>query len=64
MESKFINADEVAEIFEVTKPIAYKKIAELNKELKNQGFRTLQGKVSRKYFNERYGLTLDCKLTE
>lgn len=53
-----IDAAEVAQILDVSKAFAYKVVRELNEELKNKGFITIAGKVSRKYFEEKfYGLS-------
>ena len=52
-----IDAAEVAHRLDVSKAFAYKVVRELNEELKNKGFITIAGKVSRKYFEEKfYGL--------
>lgn len=52
-----IDAAEVVQILDVSKAFAYKVVRELNEELKNKGFITIAGKVSRKYFEEKfYGL--------
>ena len=52
-----IDAAEVAQILDVSKAFAYNVVRELNEELKNKGFITIAGKVSRKYFEEKfYGL--------
>ena len=34
---------------------AYKIIKELNEELEKMGYKTLAGRVSRKFFNEKFG---------
>ncbi len=53
----FMKADEVAEILGVSKAHAYKIIKKLNEQLKKQVYMTLTGKVSRKFFQEKfYGL--------
>lgn len=53
----FLNAEEVAERLEISKPFAYKVIRDLNEELGEQGYITISGRVSAKYFEERfYGL--------
>jgi Mn-dependent DtxR family transcriptional regulator len=52
-ESRFIKADEVAKVMDVSSTTAYKIIKELNTDLKKQGYITVAGKVSRKYFNEK-----------
>ena len=40
---------------------AYKVIRQLNRELKAQGIKTVQGKVDRGYFIKRYFSTKDQK---
>jgi len=53
----FIKAEEIATELGVSKPYAYKLIRKLNEELKNRGFITISGKVSRQFFEEKvYGL--------
>ena len=57
MERQFIGAKEVAEILGVSESKAYSVIRDLNKELKERGYITVQGKVSRVFFQERcYGV--------
>ena len=58
MEKKiFYNVDEVAEMLSISRSHGYKIIRELNHELQEQGYRTITGKVSCKYFDEKfYGL--------
>jgi len=46
----FIKAEEIATELGVSKPYAYKLIRKLNEELKNRGFITISGKVSRQFF--------------
>jgi predicted transcriptional regulator of viral defense system len=56
----FISADEIKEIIGVSKSKAYNLVQELNAELKEKGYLTVPGRVSRKYFEERfYGLVED-----
>lgn len=56
----FIKADEIAKEFSISKPFAYKLIQDMNKELKEKGYITIHGRISRKYFEERfYGLKDD-----
>ena len=53
----FIRAEEIATELGVSKTQAYKLIRKLNEELKNKGFITISGKVSRQFFEEKiYGL--------
>ena len=57
VERQFIGAKEVAEILGVSESKSYGIIRELNKELKERGYITVQGKVSRVFFQERvYGI--------
>ena len=59
-ENIFVSAEEVSEILGVSKPYAYKLIKQLNDELKNKGFLTIAGKVSKRYFEEKfYGMRGD-----
>lgn len=59
-ENIFVSAEEVSEILGVSKPYAYKLIKQLNDELKSKGFLTIAGKVSRRYFEEKfYGMRGD-----
>ena len=52
-EKDIIRAKEIAEILDVSEGYAYRLIRELNKELQKQGFRTISGRVSRSYFEEK-----------
>mgnify|MGYP000026082572 FL=1 len=57
----FLTAEDIARELDVSKPFAYKIIRELNIELKEKGYITISGKLSRKYFEERfYGLTKEA----
>ena len=59
-ENIFVSAEEVSEILGVSKPYAYKLIKQMNDELKDKGFITIAGKVSRRYFEEKfYGMRGD-----
>ena len=53
MSEKFIRAEEVAEVMEISVPYAYKIIRKLNQELSDKGYITVTGRVNRDYFNER-----------
>lgn len=58
----FIRADEIAEELGVSKAYAYKLMQMLNDELKSKGYMTISGRVSRKFFEEKfYGMQLDEK---
>lgn len=53
----FVRAEEVAGALGISKPYAYKLVREMNEELKKKGFLTIPGRVSRRYFEEKfYGL--------
>lgn len=59
--SIFVTADQVASDLGVSKPYAYKLIKQMNDELSKKGYLTVAGRVSRKYYEERfYGLKLGC----
>lgn len=54
--SLFVMVNEVANDFQVSKGFAYKLIKQMNDELKAQGYLTVAGRVSRKYYYEKiYG---------
>ncbi len=50
----FVTAKEVAELLGISKSKAYAIIRELNDELSAKGFITVAGRVSRKFFEERF----------
>ena len=53
----FVRAEEVASELGIPKPYAYKLVREMNEELKQKGFIPIPGRVSRRYFEEKfYGL--------
>ena len=53
----FVRAEEVAGALGISKPYAYKLVREMNEELKQKDFLTIPGRVSRRYFEEKfYGL--------
>lgn len=52
----FMRVEEVAEELGVSVSYAYKIIRRLNAELREKGFITIAGRISRQYFKERvYG---------
>ena len=53
-QSLFLRAEEVCELMEVSPSYAYKVIKDLNKELSDKGYLVVSGKVSKKYFYERF----------
>jgi transposase len=48
-----MRVDEVAAELEVSKSYAYKIVRRLNTELKNMGYLTVAGRISKKYFMEK-----------
>ena len=49
----FYDADDIAEILNVSKPTAYRIIKKLNSELIEKGYITITGRVPKKYFDEK-----------
>lgn len=54
IDKRFLTAKDVMEITGRKKSKAYKIISELNQELRNKGYLTLNGKVVSSYFYERF----------
>lgn len=54
MDKIFIRANEIAEALNVSEGMAYKLIRQMNAELEEQGYITVRGRVSRKYFQEKF----------
>lgn len=53
----YYNAKDIVEMLDVSKATAYSIIRKLNEELEAEGYLTLQGKVPRAYFDEKwYGM--------
>ena len=50
----FVTAGEVAQDLGVSKPFAYKLVRQMNEELAVKGFITIAGRVSRKYYEEKF----------
>ncbi len=50
----FVTAGEVAQDLGVSKPFAYKLVRQMNEELEAKGFMTIAGRVSRKYYEEKF----------
>ena len=57
--SEFLTIDDVATITGYSKGKAGNVIRALNNELKEKGINTITSKVSKKYFRERFNITLD-----
>lgn len=49
-----ISVDEVAEALSISTSHAYKIVRLLNKDLEAKGFITVAGRVSRRYFEEKF----------
>ena len=59
----FLKAADICELLEVKQTSAYEIIGNLNKELEEQGYLTLRGKVPKKYFMKRfYGVEDTCEI--
>lgn len=50
----FISAEEMAMELGISKSFAYKLMREMNEELQKKGYLTIAGRVSRKYFEEKF----------
>lgn len=50
----FVTAGEVAQDLGISKPFAYKLVRQMNEELEEKGFITIAGRVSRKYYEEKF----------
>ena len=56
-EKLFLTADDVAMIMSISKSMSYRIISILNRELSQNGYVTVRGRISKKYFEEKvYGL--------
>lgn len=53
----FIRADEVARVLGVSVQTGYRIIRDLNIELKQKGLVVQTGRVNRRYFETRYGIS-------
>lgn len=52
-EKLFLNAHDVAEMLGVSDGKAYQIIRVLNKEMKDQGYLVVQGKINKQYFEKK-----------
>ena len=57
--SEFLTVDDVATITGYSKGKSGNVIRALNNELKEKGIHTITSKISKKYFCERFNITLD-----
>lgn len=51
-----INVDEITKLLGISRASAYRVITDLNQALNEKGYRTVQGKTSRKFFYDNYYL--------
>ena len=51
---RFVTAAEMAVELGISKPYAYKLIRQMNEELEAKGYLTIPGKVSKKFFEEKF----------
>ena len=54
MNKLFMKAEEIQEELVISKTYAYKIIKEFNEELEKMVYKPLAGRVSRKFFNEKF----------
>lgn len=54
MDKTYYTKEDVMQLLGVKVDMAYKVIRKLNKELNEKGYITVAGRVSKKYFDERY----------
>jgi predicted transcriptional regulator len=54
MYDKFLKVEDVMQILGISKSAAYKIMRQMNDELLKKGYVIIRGKVSRKYFEERF----------
>ena len=53
----FIRVGDMVNELQISKPHAYKLMRAMNKELKEKGYTTISGRVSRQFYEEKfYGL--------
>ena len=57
----FYFSDDIMRITGFSQSKSYKIIKQMNKELEAQGKLTFEGRVSKRYFNERLGLDVDTR---
>ncbi len=54
----FIFAREVSERLSISRAYGYRIVKQLNEELKEQGYMTIDGRTSRRYFDEKFYLKM------
>lgn len=55
--TEFMTVQDVMQLLGISRSKAYAIIRELNLELKSRNYMTVAGRISRKYFYERWGIT-------
>ena len=50
----FISVKEICQVLSVSESKSYAIVRDLNKELSDKGYMVIPGRVSRKYFEERF----------
>lgn len=61
--NSYVRVKDVAKELDISEGMAYKIIRKLNNELKEQGYVTVRGRLSRRYFEQRiYGTADEEKL--
>lgn len=53
MDNRFLRVEEVARYMDISVPTAYKVIRRLNDELREMGYLTISGRVSKVYFEKK-----------
>lgn len=54
LQAQFITPQEVAQLLQISTSHSYKLVREMNLELKAMGYMTIAGRISRKYFQEKF----------
>lgn len=51
---QFMTPQEVSQLLQISISHSYKLVREMNQQLKAQGYMTISGRISRKYFQEKF----------
>lgn len=57
----FVKVDVIVSELQISKPLAYKLIKEMNEELAEAGFMTISGRVPRAYYHKRFFGFMEAK---
>lgn len=52
----YLKAEDIMKILDISQASAYRIILKLNNELNENGFYTVKGRTSKKYFQEKYNV--------